>query len=731
MARKAIVGKAPRKQFAFSEESTRTTTIRDHDGNDVSLVWYLNEYDDEPPEQPPPFPFQVYITKGAASVLQNPGFPAAFACFIERLGGISDGDCCYRFEVYMKSFPNILACVAHQRDEISHRNRNGIAPALVSRWTIDGEGHGKRIIVIDQDDWAETGVVLVMFDPAVYEGTSSSFDRWRMAGEGDIDTVRASRCRAKTLLRERLAEWWFDAGFTWTQADLVRRNEGGFSPALYPAVDPMAHRDAEHEDVHELDGTGLPSPALEADSHEDDGIPRIIDTFDKAELFKRCEELKRFQSEIYSDSFGFPVTSVWDSKTSKLRPCFSITLYMGFDTLPIQPKALFSCLNKGLTAQEAWTLDVVSNMPSLDAAFEYHARSSVRRTPPRVLKTRQCMQMALQKIASFRLPIELLEYIEELLVPPEIPDYSARPCRPFKDMFLYLDATHLSTGPLLIYSNPDPFSFSRNLESAQAGFTEPDDISFAPWKLAAFEDDLLRIIFLRYWNRVADEIHTLWSLCALRSTDVDHATLPRISLNMIMPKTFVTARCALTAKPDGLRVQLNLHSDRPVTVHNSALFSYDLRAEALEIVDVETSRSLPPLPYKRMNGIYCYDSWAQTPDLGFPTEDRGLELGHDINLRTFYPGKPEEVPGDGPWTPMWQDLIRKKILLSGRRYALRLKAGVTVPRWTWGVVGAVEGPYDLPPMRVTMDEEPQFTYVDRGDMDIRLYIDQEEKEINV
>lgn len=115
-----------------------------------------------------------------------------------------------------------------------------------------------------------------------------------------------------------LIDWWYAAGGHWTEDDLARRNDGAVSPALYPAVDPDAHYDVEHKAVHELDGTALPPPDLQAEVDEDeqdgqdDQSPNILECFDKNELFLANDELTHLQSEVYTDLLDQPVTSVWD-----------------------------------------------------------------------------------------------------------------------------------------------------------------------------------------------------------------------------------------------------------------------------------------------------------------------------------------------------------------------------------------------------------------------------------
>ena len=695
--------------FVLSEYSKKQTSIQDHEDNKVNIVWCPRPDEKDSWNTPPPFPFQVYLTNGAAKLLHDPDFPVSFPCFIEWLDGIAESR--HRFDVYTRLFPNVVACIEHQRREVAHRNRNGIWPRLVPRWTTEeARGYQGRILVIDRDDWREMGVVSVNFDPAAYE-RPERFEGWDMAGDGDVDVVEAMRISYGKALTRTLRSWWREAGGPWTEADLRRRNEGGVSPVLYPAIDPSAHYDVEHEDVHELDGTALPASTLEDDEGEG-VIPRIVDTFDIKELFKAHEEFPHLRSEAYSDSFGLPVTSVWDARLSRTRPKFLVTLYLAFDMLPIHPKALFSSLNRDLVQQGAWTLDIVHNMPSLSSALDYHTRSSARRTAARSAETRSCMHLIIRKVSDNRLPDELLEYIEDMLSPPKIPDYSSRRIRPYKNVFLYLDAQSLCTGPVLVYSSPRPWWDAASFQTAHP----PYGIHSSALRRLADNENLLRVVKLRYWNRVADEIHTLWSLCGPRFQLLDAADMPHISVKVLMPKTVYLRKSSIDVTPD-VQFHMTLKSNRPITIYRRGrpLLSLDFWAEALEIVDLENGTARCVTPFDDKDDEFWADSWSRDRDLGFAGDDY---YGEKPALLHCHPGllpDPGSELSRGWWWPWWwqnnfRELYTKNSLhVNGHQFAMRLKPNVTIPRWTFGTVDKLEGPYNLPPIQLTMDEEVHFT----------------------
>ena len=667
---------------------TKHFSIKDHNEDEVSIAW-RTEFRSVRNDTLPPFPFQVYILSSANQVAEDVNFPLELAASIRDEEPEND-IFRFHFQVYHRPFPNILACIAHQNREILHRNRNGIAPRMISRWTQTDNGYKGQVIVIDMNDWIDSGVLIVDFDPAENDNRGQ-IPEWNRAYDGDIDLVNARRIDRTRSLIYSLANLWHNAGASWTEDDLQRRNDGGTSPVLYPAIDPASHYDAEHEEVHELDGTALPGPATQADNDDnDDGLPRIIDTFDPFELFLQEHELREYRAETYSDLLGLPVTSVWSSKLSRTRPEFSFTLYLAFDffdKLQVHPKALFRCLNKGLVSQEAWTLDIVKNMPSLDAAFQYHSRATAQRTSERCQRRRACIHLIVRKIAGSKLPSEILEHIEDLLLPPAIPKYSARPFRPLKDVFMYLDKGLQYTGPLLVYSNPDDSRI--NLHATHSG---------------SVSGSVLRLVYQRYWHRVADELHVLWGSCSPRCVETEELAFPKAELELLVPEACVwRSQFGIQFINGYVDVKITFHSDREIVIpYHHGLFSHDLWDECVDILDLETGERLAPLGHVAQTWPICINSWAQTVEQGFRAGAHTF-MDPENSFRSFKANERRNLELR-PTAVWWHWLVSKGMLKGGRRYAFQLRPGIMIPRWTYGTVGNREGPFNLPPIPITVDE---------------------------
>lgn len=698
------------------QSRVRSTIIPDHEGNDVTLAWYTSLDRKYPVDQPPPFPFQVYFTKGAEKSAADPSFAASLVCLVEEQGHwtSSGANLHARFEFYSKPFPNILACIAHQRREIHHRNRNAVHPRLLAPSRAGLQSYDGHILVIDRDDCLSIGAVVVEFEPAVYRRGRQSEEWYHARDVPVVASVRQpfgsarqpfDRSPGDYSLVARLKIWWGECGNTWTEADLARRNEGAVSPALYPAVDPDSHYDVEHEAVHELDGTALPDPSHTtdlADIDSDEVFPIVEECLRRDELFLPDADLSRLATETYSDLLGQPVTSVWDRRLSKTRPSFSFMLYLGYDVLPVRPRALFTCLNKGLLAESQWTLDIMTKMPSLESTLDYNARSAKQRTSSRLGRLRRYTETVLEKINNRRLPAEILEQIENILVPPGIPNYSSRPMRPHQDLFLYLDGSHLSTGPLVVYSNQACFEHNTSLLRPRY------DID----GIHAFEDIPLRVLFFRFWHRVADEMHTIWSLCGPR-LPIPASSLPSLTLRLSIPSTCVPER-PHRYNPDlpgpNQFIKFELHSafDDPITVHTTPLLSHDLFDEALDIVDLSTGETLPPLPsthYSLEHG----ESWLQSRALGYlplqtPQERRSqhMQTLHPHTWTEMQPPTNFAVWRFKHWLRQWAETGP---LVARRQYALRLREDVRVLRWTYGSVEERKGPYNLPSLPLRMEDE--------------------------
>lgn len=196
--------------------------------------------------------------------------------------------------------------------------------------------------------------------------------------------------------------------------------------------------------------------------------------------------------------------------------------------------------------------------------------------------------MVLAKCAGNHLPVELLEAIEILLLPREIPTSAHPPNRTFRSVFLYHDLTSRGIGPFTVYSDP---AVAGGLEitpqTRRSAWLGPPRTE--PGFVLDGGDHVFQVKFLRNVLRVADELHMLWSMSCLSISGPETASLPTVSMQIDMP---AICRPAMSSA-DPPVVRFRVQGDRPITLQNRFPRSVDLWGDALEIVDVETGHALP------------------------------------------------------------------------------------------------------------------------------------------
>ena len=299
-------------------------------------------------------------------------------------------------------------------------------------------------------------------------------------------------------------------------------------------------------------------------------------------------------------------------------------------------------------------------------------------------------------------PEEVRILIEDCYVPPELPDYSSSRRRS-RNAFLYLDDECISTGPLWVYSRPAAAQL--NAETLSAVRREKEE-----------RGKLLNVVFLRYWHRVSDELHILWSVSSPRSPLPSGKTLPEL-------RPLLTLRDSIVERARDGRLFLSfearvyctlLHTQEPITIFEDPALEADLWQNAFDLIDRRSgwnfSKELDQLP--RPPGPGFYDSWHRTPALGFPKEKIQGQL-RTIRPQSSFGDDEDDYPmifqvdlhyNDEGAPPGSKFPDREGWLSMNGRYALRLKEGFTIPRWTYGTKEDLQGPFNLPPLPVIFDE---------------------------
>lgn len=722
----------------------RSVVTKDHAGGEIVHAWGPGAFSDTPDDLPP-FPFPLYITSETAGIVPDRAFAEGFARFVQSSGGISDGNDHTRFELYTEKQQTLLDCVAHARKERRFRLENRIWP---SAWlprigpAITDDGDKTFIVVIDRINWQQDGIVLVWYDPRVYE-LGESYVYWS-SPLGDRPLVQAVLHRDMSRLTGVFGHlWgaWNCAGGSRAQELLWKTNKllifvapnvtselrdrfGKTSEALEGEEEcsdrgiEFSHGDDEDDDDgsdedddahHDLIVANRRWIQEEAEADEEDRAPQIVSSFDEDELWGQTE-YNNMCTDRYYNIAGSEVLSVWNKKHGNSRPVFSVTIYVARDCPAFTPHGIFRCLDKGFLSASAWTLDIVYGIADVESALRMHNAESSRRGGSNFGPRKHTMCMLLDRIVGSVLPPELYRRIEDLLVPPPLPDYSGLPGRTYRNMFLFLSDGIPSRGPVIVRSNPAPLECDMAPVHSVLSESKPSygSMGYEMWLQEVFE-----VIHLRYWHRVANEIHIIWSRAAPRA--VLEEPLPTMRLRIGSSCHTVVASDNLIDDSE-MTAELTLEASQPITVHKSPLFNVQPFHNTLELVDLTCSKTLPKIPIS-FKGARHDSSWDRSSHLGARRDDTPRSAEESRHFLTLTPGVTQlflhlYTIVDYPLSVWLSSYHHAGLLLDGHDYALRQckQDHLTIPRWTWGHWGDLKGPFNMPPMSVSMGEEWKFKF---------------------
>lgn len=685
--------------------------IPDYNDDPVTTAWMSQPWHDRYRQQVPPWPFHVYVLRRAEAVLAAQDFPSRFVTWLHELGFMASKDGCDpHFEFYGRAFTNSISCMDHHRREVQHRNRNGLFPRLPpSCHERRGDlGYRGFVLIIDSEAWQDAGLLYAEFDREQFDRDSN----WHCVYPGLECVARAVRVDHSTLIHI-LSCTFNDAGGKWQQEDLARKNDGGFSPALYPAMDPVANQDADAA-LPIIDMGSSPfdtyQPERLADSEDPSCAPGQMQ-FNVQKLWASPDASPHIHSRVYEDTLGWQTESVWDSCVSDSRPNFTFTLYLAASVPPFHATALFNCVNRDLLAAAPWTLDVVRNLPDLASALHHHDHEASRRLPERTglpSPVTACMRMILRKIAGHVLPAELVSLIEEQCCPPDYVDFSCIPTRPFEHVFLYLNGSMQQAGPQVVYSRRVGSTFKLREDESNLPQTHrficDDD-----------RDCQLYISYMQFFRLVTDELHTIWSLCGPRY-DLSAELMPRITMIHHFPQQ---------SKPGGLEASvlpwefsLILEGTKPVMLHHRGLDL--LFHNQIKISEATSSaKEEPPCSVQLRFETLRAPKDMRTQSWSTLRTIRSSRHPSDSTGCTLYPNRTKKFESD-PYSDdvdngakgsagmliWWR--VQCKSFEGGKSYRIRFPDRMCLDRWTFGTVDNREGPYNLPPVEVTVEGEREF-----------------------
>ncbi|CZT18403.1 uncharacterized protein RCC_04247 [Ramularia collo-cygni] len=524
----AVFGDAP----SDFQEKLWTLCTKDHQGHPVELAWVLRD-DNVPRYSKPSLPFQVYILDTAPRTIKFGNLPELLARWMDWASVFQplQRTMCH-FEIYRSPFPNVLACIDHQREEIKHRNSREGWSHLVENWADfylceSCPWNMGYILVIDRDDWTAEGALHVKFAQTSHSQAITTDHAEQCTDLGPPISVHATRNRTTyefflTLLKRRRL---FENGRKWhaKSASLVRSYGDEIEDFGEDYVDEQTFQ------------TRLEQRRQEArKNREQRRTEYLAECVLSRTRLSTNEQLPGLIVHNYFDDMNWPVSNVWDARHNGRRPELSFTLYLADDTPPVSPQALYTLLHQDAPEDSSWSLDIVWQTTCISTAMQHYSYEA-HGWPGRRATARHCLskfrKQVFRRAVGHIFPEELLQNILDLssMRRPRKedlnPTYDSRP-----HVFMYLDAKSFCSGPQIVIADPQVIN-SKTIT--------PDDEREvhlkAPWVSSDFADGFhtaLEVSHWRSWATVADRLHTLWSLRASRSFKIEEQQLPYFVLDI-------------------------------------------------------------------------------------------------------------------------------------------------------------------------------------------------------
>ncbi|KAI4718195.1 hypothetical protein E4T48_05619 [Aureobasidium sp. EXF-10727] len=612
----------------------------------------------------PPFPFHVYIIRRADSLLVDEVLTDEILC---RIHTQQLADPRLHLELFTAVQDNIFACVEHYEQEKTFRKLKSRAPYMPDK---------NCFLVIDADSWKIEGLLSVRYTK---ENTHLPYN------------MTAERYKSWDHLATRLREEWSGQGMATIEELLDAQNLSRGWPIdtdLYPEGGP-------NQSVNGMTLAAYEQPPCSPHQPADE----VLD-------FKSISiHVNGTVAEKREDSGGFAYTALrYDTSQP---PHFVFYLFVlgryisSEDTLKV-----FTRLNTGLLANISWTLHLYSDV-TMSSASSMFARAMGSKGQPDT---------------STHIPSS----------------YDGPPLQLYQDVYMCLDASKAQPdGPsfCLFRPWPDP--------SARLDY-DPDDLDHVPThrdKYAGEPDSLDLYTFNPgSWELASDMLHTYFALSS-HTQDVTRSVpswspSPRLSLR-ISVNSELSCNAAIVSP---IEMFITSHAQAPLTLNAmGTIFDTSRWHSYLRIFQAGSSTELSVNPAnERPNRVYYLGK--RLLDYGFTKRVADTDDDRPPHLITLYPDIPLQVPVQHPLpadivarlrpdvnaddkhfpdnhkaerqvhfttSSIFQQSLYKRYQGSwevGKRYVFELCDDATIPRWTWGTVGELLGPYGLPALGIEVEE---------------------------
>ncbi|CAD0087651.1 unnamed protein product [Aureobasidium vineae] len=652
------------------DTQTLARTLDDHGSAPIKIAWSRTNGDSSPL---PPFPFHVYLTRGADSLTADEvlGYQLLYRLHTQELA-----DPCWHLELFTVVQDNVFACVEHYEQEKAFRKFGFHAPYMPDK---------NCFLVIDSDKWRDEGLLSVRYTK---ERAHLPYN------------VTAERYKSWNHLATRLRGEWSEQGMTNIEELLDGENLARGWPInlnLYPEGGPDQTVNGMTLATYEQPNSSSDQPADEAPDFEDISV-----------------HMNGTVAEKRQDSEGFPYTALrYDASQA---PRFVYYLFvLGRDISSEDILKVFTRLNTGLLADVSWTLHLYPDA-TMSSASSIFARAMNSRGQSDT-STHIPSSYAGPPLQMYR---DVYMCLDASKPQPDAPSFCL--ARPGPNTFPRLD------------SDVDDLDRVPNHQDKYAG--EPDSLdlyTFNPgsWELAG---DMLHTYFTlcSHTQAVTRSLSSSPSPSISLSISVN-SELSSIAAIASPIELFITshASCPLTLNVTGTIFDTSdWHSylrivqiDTSVELHIDPVNKRPTRVSSLgeRLLDYGFTKRVSDTGDDRPPHLITL--YPNTP-LQLPVQ-RPLPAESLANLR------PDENADDKRFLDNHKvegqahfnapDIFQKSLYERyqgswkvGKRHTIELRDDTTIPRWTWGTAAELQGPYGLPALAIYVEEggSREFVLID-------------------
>lgn len=651
---------AERIKAMFAHPWAQRTVVRavhDHDSFLVKIAWARSEREHSPL---PPFPFHVYLIRGAESLEADETIPDKLLCYL-RCQALCDPR--WHLEVYTSVQDNVFACVYHHEKEKNFRKDDRESPYMPINYCF---------LVVDSENWEKEGLLSVEY---AIDGASLPY------------AVNAARYTHWGSLAYHLRHQWIDQGTTFTEELLDEENAARGWPIDLDLYD----EDGPKPELTELalfgkttSETSIASPSSGKIDLSDTDVEGIIE-------------------EQREDSARAPYTALWHS--SRRGPFFTFCLFLGgHDIMSSRDRlSVFARLNSGLLAKVSWTLHLYFGA-TMSSSFSIYSQE---------MKTRRHLNTSANMPPSYAgLPLQQFRNIYmyfKMQTPQRAGPTFVLSDRIYEHICLPQDEGFEDRPQQLELITLDLGSWDAAADMLHTYHTLCSQIQPIASSLSPTSPRISMRI------SVQPEYHSAPSVSSpVKLEVISHACDP-ITVNVcdtIFHTTHWTSCLRIMSAETANELPRSQSAREPYAgrAWGSRLRDYGFAKRVLCTGDEEGDEASPhlvtlhpgvpirlpvqrPLPAAMLAEM---DPDENNNDKEFLEEHAAKGEAHFNTTATYPPSLYRQYEGS------WE---------AGRKYHIDLRDGTMIPRWTWGTEADLKGPFGLPALGVEMEVEGDREFV--------------------